>query len=292
MVSLSSFERWLLPVALATATVAAASEAPAVPPAEAGPLLGRLRRNLASPSADPSRYVYRVRATREDLKGDRVEKVETREYEVRYRDGRPRYRLIARDGKPVPRKPPPRQSERAKARANPAQPRDNSAGLGPGPPRVVVEGTSGSGTYADLLDAFDFREVRRETVDGRPAVLFALTPRENGRPRSSLLSMGYRKMEGEVRVDEADAMISRLALRFREDLKVGGGLAKVGGGTEIVREWRKVNGEIWLPSRTEKRVKARLFGIKTVDFRETQECSEHHPVTTPERADERPARRR
>src|SRR5262245_39771983 len=80
--------------ALAMVSAPGTGRAPAraAEPAEADALLGRLRRNVTSPPAGPallSRYVYQARTTRQKLKDDKVEKTETREYEVRYRDGRP-----------------------------------------------------------------------------------------------------------------------------------------------------------------------------------------------------------
>jgi hypothetical protein len=82
------------------------------------------------------------------------------------------------------------------------------------------------------------------------------------------------RSKGEAWIDEADYVLARLQSRFVEDLTYGTSvMVKIHKGTETVREWLKFRDEVWLPSRSETRFKARLFLIKGFNFSRVEEFS-------------------
>ncbi len=64
---------------------------------------------------------------------------------------------------------------------------------------------------------------------------------------------------GHAWVDEADLSLVRIDAEIVDAITVGpfGSLARISEGTEYVREWRKVNDEVWLPSRLSMTIEAR-----------------------------------
>ena len=100
-----------------------------------------------------------------------------------------------------------------------------------------------------ILRSLDFELVRREVIDGHQTVLLTFKPKPNFKPEDDLTKILYHT-QGRVWVSENEYEIVKVEAQVIDPITFGLGLlAKVQTGSMGVFEWRKVNEEIWMPSR-------------------------------------------
>jgi hypothetical protein len=122
--------------------------------------------------------------------------------------------------------------------------------------------TNPSALIDDMFRIWDFQMVGRETVRGRPAIVVAYAPRHEAKPQTRSGRWFLKNARGVAWIDEQDHRVVRFHTEVMNDISLAWGLlAKVHKGTEVVREWQKVNDEIWLPSMSIKRVRARALMV-------------------------------
>jgi hypothetical protein len=81
---------------------------------------------------------------------------------------------------------------------------------------------------------------------------------------------------GRAWVSEEDHQIARVELNVIDPISIGFGiLAKLQTGSSITADRRKFNDEIWLPTRNEITLNARLLLLKGFNLRLITEYSEH-----------------
>jgi hypothetical protein len=81
---------------------------------------------------------------------------------------------------------------------------------------------------------------------------------------------------GSAWIAEDDHELARLEAEIIDPISIGAGiLAKVNKGSTVVLERRKINGEIWLPVKTEATLNAKVLMLKGYNLREVSEYSEH-----------------
>ena len=116
--------------------------------------------------------------------------------------------------------------------------------------------------WNEVVKAFDFTEVSRETVESRSARVFIATPRAQYGPEDRDFEL-LKKIKGKIWVDIADDQVLRADVEFIEDVRlVGGLLAKVNKGGSFTVLQKKVNDEVWFPSHSEIVVNGRLLVVK------------------------------
>jgi hypothetical protein len=79
---------------------------------------------------------------------------------------------------------------------------------------------------------------------------------------SSILEL-LRDLTGRIWVDEEEGEVVRARIRNRGGIKLGRGLGASLSSLELLLEFRKVDGEVWLPLRVEARVSGRMLLFKT-----------------------------
>ena len=136
----------------------------------------------------------------------------------------------------------------------------------------------------DMFGVWDFLILRRENIDGRPAIAIAFAPKKRARPQTDAGRWLFKNAKGVVWVDEADHRIVRVHAVLVNDISVAWGmLARAHKGSEMFREWKKVNDEVWLPSWSRVHLLARAF-IVGFNFEEVEEYSDYrkaYAVTNP-----------
>jgi hypothetical protein len=101
----------------------------------------------------------------------------------------------------------------------------------------------------DLLRVYRFTMIGRELVDGHPAIVIDFEPRPDAQPQTDGGRL-MRKVRGRAWITEDDYQIARIEGETLDDFSFGWGIfGKVYKGTTATFERRKVNGEVWLPSR-------------------------------------------
>ena len=189
---------------------------------------------------------------------ERSGNLRTREYDVYHLDGGRFQRLISKNKIPLNQeesKDEDQQFRRFLAR----KPRTRSA-------------RDQQDVFNDILNAYDFKILKRETRNGRPTLVIAFKPRKDAKLKTMVARRIFPKSEGTAWVDEEDAQLARIDVYFIDDVKLGFGLlASIGKDTRMTREWQKLRNEIWVPSHNESRIKARVLLAKGYNRRRTDD---------------------
>ncbi len=126
----------------------------------------------------------------------------------------------------------------------------------------------------DLFGVYDIQMLGREDIAGHAAVLVSFKPRSSYKPQTRQGEI-LKHVAGRAWVSEDDHQLARVDAEVIDDVSIGFGiLAKLKKGTRIVAERQKFNDEIWLPSRTEVSLAARVI-FKGYNLRQIVEYSEH-----------------
>jgi hypothetical protein len=121
--------------------------------------------------------------------------------------------------------------------------------------------------------------VRREVIDGRAMILVTYKPRTAFKPKTDEGNI-LRRIAGRAWIAEDDRQLARLEAETTETISIGAGLlARVSKGSTFAFERRKVNDEIWLPTRAELLISGRLLLLKGLRQRQTVEYSDHRKYT-------------
>ncbi len=227
-------------------------------------------------------YAYRVLRVEEELDGeDRVKERQTTESEIyRFPQG-PFRRVLGRNGTPLTDTESRQQKVAFAAHVEGKKiqkPDDSLMGSRANTPAEL------GALAADIPHAFDFKLLRRETLNGRASIVVRFRPREHAGYSSRMGKLLLPKVAGLAWIDEEDHRLARVEAEIVDDVKVGvfGLLAKIHKGTVHVQEWRKVDDGMWLPWKQELEFKARSFLVRRSHRRVVEERSAYRkfPLNT------------
>ena len=255
-------------VALLLLTIGAGAQEPPLPDPQA--FLARSLRNLRSNDLVRSRYTYREEETRYARSPDgKLTRTQTRVYEVTPSpDPELTYRrLISEDGV-APADLAKRDAEHQR-KVREWLARRELEGLDARQARVrkeEIEDRKEQAVVDELTSIFDFRMTGRETVDGRPAIVFTFEPRPDrkpGTPQGRII----KNFHGRAWVDEQDFELVRLESEVLETTSVKFGfIVRLLKGSRGQIERRKVDGETWLPTYSRFTGSGRVFFLHRIDL--------------------------
>lgn len=116
----------------------------------------------------------------------------------------------------------------------------------------------------EIADAFNFRLVGSEAIDGRDTWVFEGEPRPGYEPKQRNAKM-LSKFKGRVWIDKAEAQWVKLDITAIDTISVGFVLARIHKGTHLIIELTRVNDEVWLPARVQLHFDARVALFKSYD---------------------------
>jgi hypothetical protein len=192
-----------------------------------------------------------------------VKKTETRTSEVLEIYGEPVERLTAKDDKPL-------SAGEAKKEEDKIQKIiDKRKNESEGDRRKRLEKDEKDREEArkfvlEIADAFNFRLIGSEVIDGRDAWVLEGEPRPGYEPKNREAKM-LGKFKGRVWIDKSEAQWVRLDITAIDTLAVGWVLARIHKGTHILVEMTKVNDEVWLPKHLQAHLDARVALFKGYD---------------------------
>ena len=162
-------------------------------------------------------------------------------------NGRPYGRAIEKDHKPLPPADQKKEQERLDqiaARLDRETPAEKQ--------RHIAEYEASRRRERQFLlevtDAFDLRLERDQTVDGQPTWVISGTPKPGYHPRSRE-GAAMLKIRGRIWIEKAGHQWVRVEGETTGLISFGWFLARLNPGAKLVVEQRRVNNEIWLPSR-------------------------------------------
>jgi len=206
----------------------------------------RIARNYA--------FLQRVDLRRLDAQG-RVRVSEVRTYEVTLPEGTPYRQLVLRDDRPLLASEEKRERERlAKSIAERRQ-------------ETAAERAKRLSAYdsrdwqrepwQELLDAFEFRLVGQERLEGHDVFIVEAMPRQEYQPRSPTARL-FRSLKGRFWVGQRDYQLARVEAEVIDTISVGVFLVRVAKGSRATLELACVGDRVWLPDRLQVFASARL----------------------------------
>jgi len=116
----------------------------------------------------------------------------------------------------------------------------------------------------EIADAFNFRLIGSEVIDGRDTWVLEGEPRPGYEPRNRGAKM-LSKFKGRVWIDKSEAQWMKLDISAIDTISVGFVLARIHKGTRVLVEVTKVNDEVWLPKHIQFHLDARVALFKSYD---------------------------
>jgi len=114
----------------------------------------------------------------------------------------------------------------------------------------------------EIADAFNFKLVGSEVIDGHDSWVLEAEPRPGYEPKHRDAKM-LSKFHGRVWIDKAEAQWVKFDVTAIDTISIGLFLARIHKGAHVVVEQTRVNDEVWLPRHVEFRLDAKLVLMKT-----------------------------
>jgi hypothetical protein len=113
----------------------------------------------------------------------------------------------------------------------------------------------------EVANAFNFKFVGEEMIDGRPAYLVSGEPRSDYHPASREGKI-LTKTRGRMWIDIASSQWVKIDAEFTETVSFGWFLARVHPGTRVSAEQHLFRDEVWVPSEVKFNLDARVGLLK------------------------------
>lgn len=223
-----------------------------------------LERSLASSEANwklSENYTWReTRIFRKKDKNGNVKEQESKTYDVTMIEGKEYERLVLENGEALsPDKERKEQEKLDKAVAE--LQRESASERAKRMKKQREEREENEAMFRAVPRAFQFQVVGEESVDGRSAWVVRATPREGFKPFNRTSSW-LPKMKGKLWIDKDALIWLKAEVETLDTISFGLVLARVGKGSTMHFEQQLVNGEVWMPRRTEVNLDARLAIFK------------------------------
>jgi hypothetical protein len=116
----------------------------------------------------------------------------------------------------------------------------------------------------EIADAYDFKLVGAEAVNGREAWVIDGEPRPGFQPHMKEAKF-LPKFHGRVWIDQGDLQLAKMDVECLDTISWGLFLARFHKGSRFMLEQTRVNDEVWLPLQLAVKVDARLALLKSLD---------------------------
>lgn len=248
---------------------------------EADTFLRDVRANLRSDRLLQSQYSYNLKQTRIRLDNDgNPKKSEVNKFEV-FPSLDEKYfymRQTVKDGKPLGPEEIEKQdrsyAQKIKKRAEELD-REGQDERKHRLRREEEEKRKEDAVIDELFRMYEISLVRRDIMDGYPAILLEFHPRPNFKPSSREAKI-LSKLSGRAWFCEEDRQLMRADVEFFDDVSFGKGLlARLNKGTKASILRRRINGEVWLPAKAHVEGSLRILLFKTIKFNTINEYSDY-----------------
>jgi hypothetical protein len=129
----------------------------------------------------------------------------------------------------------------------------------------------------EVLNAFNFRLLGEQVVDGRPAYILQATPKSGYRAHSKYGKM-FSKVQGKLWVDKQDYGWVKVDANVVAPFSMGLCLARVSSDTRILFEQTRVAEGVWLPRRIEIKADAKILFLRNYQMQEVITYSDYRPA--------------
>jgi hypothetical protein len=240
--------------------------------------LAEFRKTLHTNNLLLSQYTYTERETRVELdSGGKPKKTEVKVYQI-LRGSEPEdiyRRLLSKNGKPVDPKELEKQDRERQKRMDERERKRKKKTPAELEKERSDEKREDDKIIDDIFALYAGQLLGREHVEGRAVIRLSFKARSGYKPKTREGKI-LQKIAGQAWVSEDDHELVRVDAEAIENISVGLGLlGKLNKGSRITGERLKVHDEVWLPSRIDILVNARVLLLKGFHFREIVEYSDH-----------------
>ncbi len=190
----------------------------------------------------------------------KVKRYDCKTHDITLLEGSPYTRLVARDDKPLPAKEEEQQqadlqrSIDARRKETPEQ-RQQRIAEWDRRRRAQEE------ELKEVPNAFDFRLVGEDTIEGAPAWVIEGTPRPGFKPKSKQAGY-YKKLQGRIWITKADYIPVKIEAETVDTISMGAFVVRLQKGAHLHVENTRINDEVWLPKHVWFTGDARLLLVK------------------------------
>jgi hypothetical protein len=245
------------------------SEPPDLTPDAQGKLSQEQMQNLFRVVADKDMendkrqrdYTYIEREVQNNLDGKGDKKAtEIKTFEILEIYGEQVQRLIAKDDKPLNAKDAAKEEEKIQKVIDKRKDESDEARK-KREEKAAKEREDGRKFVHEIADAYDFKLVGTEQVNGREAWVIDGEPRPGYVPHMKEAKF-LPKFHGRVWIDKDDLQLAKMDVETLDTVSFGLVIARIHKGTRFTMEQTRVNDEVWLPKQIDYKFNARVGLVK------------------------------
>jgi hypothetical protein len=224
-------------------------------------------------------YTYIDHEVQNNLDGKgKTKSTEVKTYEVLEIYGRQVQRLIEKDDKPLDAKDAAKEEEKIQKIIDKRK-NESEEDRKRREEKEIKEREDSRKFVREVADAFDFKLVGTEKVDGREAWVIDGEPRPGFEPQMKEAKI-LSKFRGRVWIDKSDLQLAKMDLEAIDTVSFGWVLARIHKGTRVMLEQTQVNDEVWLPRHVTYKVDARVALFKGFNVDGEQEYRDYKKFRT------------
>jgi len=190
-------------------------------------------------------------------------------------DGTPFEYTITRNGKQLTREKDRKEDGRIEKRHN-ESPSERA--------KRIREYQDSRAFLKEVPQAYLFKLVGEEEIDGREAYKIDCTPKPGYQPQSKRTEM-LSRIKATLWIDKQDLQWARADATVIDTISIGWILARVGPGASMKFRQKRINDQVWLPSLIEVTGNARVFLVKDHPINERIAYTDFKRVNPQEAAD-------
>ncbi len=212
-------------------------------------------------------YTYVERDETHDLDGSgKVTKTESETFEIMEIYGRQVRRKIAKDDKPLSEKEAAKEEEKIQ-KAMDERKNESEGEREKREKKQRKQEDEDRKWVREIADAYNFRLVGTEQIDGRDNWVIEGEPRPGFHPEMRFANY-MPDFHGRVWIDKQDLQLSKMDIECIQNLSWGLVVARVHKGTRVVLEQTRINDEVWLPKHQAVKLSARVGLFKSLHLDE------------------------
>ena len=224
-------------------------------------------------------YTYTERDVQKNMDGKgQTKSTEVKTYEVLEIYGEQVQRLIAKDDKPLDAKEASKEEEKIQKIIDKRK-NESEDDRRKREEKAEKEREEGRKFVNEVADAYNFKLVGTELVDGREAWVIDGEPRPGYEPKMKNAKF-LPKFHGRVWVDKSDLQLSKMDIEAIDTVSVGWVVARIHKGSRVMLEQTRVNDEVWLPRHMTFKFDARVALLKGYNIDGDQEFRDYKKFGT------------
>ncbi len=224
-------------------------------------------------------YTYIERDVQKNLDGKgRNKSTEVKTYEVLEIYGEQVQRLIQKDDKPLDAKEAAKEEEKIQKIIDKRK-EESEGDRRKREEKEEKEREDGRKFVNEIANAYNFKLVGTEMVDGREAWVIDGEPRPGYEPQMKEAKF-LPKFHGRVWIDKGDLQLSKMDVEAIDTVSVGWVLARIHKGSRFMLAQTRVNDETWLPRHVTFKFDARLALLKGYNIDGDQEFRDYKKFGT------------